>query len=69
MTNAGVFGLWAGPGVVTASVAGLLWLHGATGPGWHVRTWPADGSAPDGELEDRSRGGLTLESASDAPDR
>ena len=68
MTNAGVFGLWAVTGV-TASVAGLLWLHRATSRGRRVRSWPADGSSPEGQFAERPRRGLKLESASGALDR
>jgi len=64
MTNAGVFGLWAAAGV-TASVAGLLWLHRATSR----RSRPADGSSPEGQFAERPRRGLKLESASGALDR
>jgi len=68
MTNAGVFGLWAGAGV-TASVAGLLWLHRATSRGRRVRSRPAEGSSPEGQFAEGPRRGLKLESASGALDR
>ena len=68
MTNAGVFGLWAAAGV-TASVAGLLWLHRATSRGRRVRSRPAEGSSPEGQFAERPRRGLKLESASGALDR
>ena len=68
MTNAGVFGLWAGAGV-TASVAGLLWLHRATSRGRRVRSRPAEGSSPEGQFAEGPRRGLKLEFASGALDR
>ena len=68
MTNAGVFGLWAVTGV-TASVAGLLWLHRVARAGRRVRSWPAAGSSPEGQVQQTSGRGLRLESASDVLDR
>ena len=68
MTNAGVFGLWAATGV-TASVAGLLWLHCVARPGRRVRSCPAAGSSPEGQVQQRSGRGLRLVSASDVLDR
>jgi hypothetical protein len=68
MTNAGAFGLWAATGV-SASVAGLLWLHRVARPGRRVPSWPADGSSPEGQLDERSPRGRKLESASGALDR
>jgi hypothetical protein len=68
VSDATAFGLWVGAGV-TGSVIGLPWLHRARSPGRRVRIWPAAGSSPEGEMEERSRRGLRLESASDALDQ